>query len=150
MMGQQITPPSEIACCGRSKRGARKHYRTPKTSRSGIPRIADTLVFRKQGLPHLCWPPSPAGDSNCSGRGHRPPTNAHRINLLSKFKQEDAVPPLSTDIVRAPPLNRNPASGWYISNLPTPLSCALSYLCKFLEKIKVDSVLESRESRASI
>jgi hypothetical protein len=31
-------------------------------------------------------------------------------------------------------LNRNQASGWYISHLPTPLSCVLSYLCQFFEK----------------
>ena len=31
-------------------------------------------------------------------------------------------------------INRNQASGWYISHLPTPLSCVLSFLCQFLEK----------------
>ena len=55
--------------------------------------------------------------------------HSENVSTAPEFGQ-----PLQLVLVLQTRINRNPASGWYISHLPTPLSCVLSYLRKFLKE----------------
>jgi hypothetical protein len=54
-------------------------------------------------------------------------SNNYKLDKIKTIILDD----LNADIFA---FNRNQDSGTYLSQLPTPLSCVLSYLCEFLEK----------------
>jgi hypothetical protein len=103
--GSKLRPRQRLPAVGEVKGGPGSATEPPRHPDLTSPTLPAPWCLGSRDFHIFVDPLSPAGDSNCSGSEHWPPRNAHRINLLLKFKQEDAVPPLSTNIVRAPPLN---------------------------------------------
>jgi hypothetical protein len=74
--------------------------RHPDPAASALPMPS---CLRSKGFHIFVDPPSPAGDSKGSGRGHRPLEDLQAINLLPQFEQKVFAPPSPPLALESPP-----------------------------------------------
>ena len=105
LRGSTLRPQGSSSAAGVTKGGPGSATEPPRHPDSDLAASALPIpsCLRNRGFHIFVDPPSPAGDSKGSGRGHRPLEDLQAINLLPQFEQEVFAPPSPPIALESPP-----------------------------------------------